>query len=312
MEGIFLRKKFNIWLFILFLCGLFFIGFYIFLNAVDSEATNELLTFLVMGILIILVVIPSWLLNFGAFIHIDENSIKAKYHWFGKIDCSISEVDFAFAQINTLTIQLKDGKVHTIAGIENSWELCSFIRRNMRFDVTEQPETLNEQLNKLKSAKQKGLIYVCSGIALMFINIFVTVFLTGERELHEFSKTDWKVMAIMGVVELATVIVTFWFAQRTGKNNVPIEKLKYYIPRIIVETKPLLPGNMLKVCTNENYMGRITLFGFPNKDSVYYSVEEFDCDYNLEKVFTSEIYEDIEHMPDVLDLLIDITENFSQ
>ena len=60
MEGMFLRKKFNIWLFLLFLCGLTFIGMYIFLNIVDPEATSELLTFLIVGIMICLVVIPSF------------------------------------------------------------------------------------------------------------------------------------------------------------------------------------------------------------------------------------------------------------
>ena len=228
----FLRKKFNSWLFLLFACGLFFIGLYIFLNIVDPGVTSELLTFLIMGILIILVVIPSWLLNFGAFIHIDDDSIKAKYHWFGKIDCKLSDVTFAVARGNTLIIQLKDGKTHTIMGVENALPLASRIRRNMSFEVTEQPEVLMEKLNTLKSAKKKGLIYVCSGVALMFIIIFITVFLTGEREMHEFSNIDWTIFAIMVATEIATAVATFYFAGKTGKNNIPIEKLQYEIRRI--------------------------------------------------------------------------------
>lgn len=279
----FLRKKFNSWLFLLFACGLFFIGLYIFLNIVDPEATSELLTFLIMGILIILVVIPSWLLNFGAFIHIDEDSIKAKYHLFGKIDCKLSDVTFAVARVNTLIIQLKDGKAHTIMGVENSWPLASMIRRNMSFGVTEQPEVLMEKLNTLKSAKKKGLIYVCSGVALMFIIIFITVFLTGEREMHEFSNIDWTIFAIMGAIEIATVIATFYFAQKIGKNNVSIEKLQYTIQRRIIETQPLLPGNVIKVFADENYTVRLTFFGYPNQTSVYYAVQEFASDYTFFK-----------------------------
>ena len=308
MEGMFLRKKFNIWLFLLFVCGLFFIGLYIFLNIVDPKATSELLTFLIMGILIILVVIPSWLLNFGAFVHIDENSIKAKYHWFGKIDCKLSDVTFAVARVNTLIIQLKDGKTHTIMGIENSWPLASLIRRNMLFKSTEQPETLIGKLNDLKSAKKKGLIYVCSGLALMFINIFVTVFLTGEREMHEFSKIDWTIFAIMGVVEIATIIATFYFAQKTGGNNIPIEKLRYEIQRRIIETQPLLPGFVIAVYTDENYTGRITLFGYPHDSAVYYSVQEFASDYTLFRAYTSDIYGSQEELPADFETLIDITE----
>lgn len=308
MEGMFLRKKFNIWLFLLFLCGLAFIGMYIFLNIVDPEATSELLTFLIVGIMICLVVIPSWLLNFGAFVHIDENSIKAKYHWFGKIDCKLSDVTFAVARVNTLIIQLKDGKTHTIMGIENSWPLASLIRRNMLFKSTEQPETLIGKLNDLKSAKKKGLIYVCSGLALMFINIFVTVFLTGEREMHEFSKIDWTIFAIMGVVEIATIIATFYFAQKTGGNNIPIEKLRYEIQRRIIETQPLLPGFVIAVYTDENYTGRITLFGYPHDSAVYYSVQEFASDYTLFRAYTSDVYGSQEELPADFETLIDITE----
>lgn len=308
MKGIFLRKKFNIWLFLLFACGLFFIGLYIFLNIVDSESSGNLPVLLIMGILIILVVIPSWLLNFGAFIHVDEDSIKAKYHLFGKIDCKLSEVAFAEAQVNTLIIQLKDGKIHAIMGIENSWPLASIIRRNMSFEVTEQPEMLMEKLNDLKSARKKGIIYVCFGLALMFINIFITVFLTGEREMHEFSNIDWTIFAIMCAIEIATVIATFYLAQKTGKNNIPIEKLQYEIRRRIIETQLLLPGCVIAVYADDNYTSRITLFGYPHDSAVYYSVQEFASDYTLFRSYTSDIYSSQEELPADFELLIDITE----
>ena len=308
MEGMFLRKKFNVWLFLLFLCGLAFIGMYIFLNIVDPKATSELLTFLIVGIMICLVVIPSWLLNLGAYIHIDETSIKAKYHWFGKIDCKLSDVVFAVARVNTLIIQLKDGKTHTIMGIENSWPLASIIRRNMPFEVTEQPEILTEKLNNLKATKKNGLIYVCSGVALMFVIIFVTVFLTGEREMHEFSNIDWTIFTIMVAAEIATTVATFHFAKKTGKNNIPIEKLQYEIQRRIIEIQPLLPGFVIAVYTDENYTGRITLFGYPNDSAVYYSVQEFASDYTLFRTYTSDVYGSQEELPADFETLIDITD----
>lgn len=308
MEGMFLRKKFNVWLFLLFLCGLAFIGMYIFLNIVDPTATSKLPTFLIVGIMICLVVIPSWLLNSGAFIHIDEDSIKAKYHWFGKIDCKLSDVVFAVARVNTLIIQLKDGKTHTIMGIENSWPLASIIRRNMSFEVTEQPETLNEKLNNLKANKKNGLIYVCSGVAFMFVIIFITVFLTGEREIHEFSNIDWTIFAIMLATEIATAVATFYFAGKTGKNNIPIEKLQYEIQRRIIETQPLLPGFVIAVYTDENYTERITLFGYPNDSAVYYSVQAFASDYTLFRAYTSDVYDSQEELPANFETLIDITE----
>lgn len=308
MDGIFLRKKFNSWLFLLLVCGLFLIGLYIFLNIADSEVTDGSLTFLIMGILICLVVIPSWLLNYGAFIRIDEDSIKAKYHWFGKIDCKLSDVDFASAGTNTLNIQLKNGKCHTIMGIANSLELSSVIRRKMSFDVTEQPKTLIEKLNNLISARKRDIIYVCSGVAMMFINLFITAFLTGERELYEFSKIDWIIFVVMGVIEFATIVATFCFAHKAGKNNVTIEKLQYAIKRTIIETESVLPGNVVGVYTDENYYGRITVFGYPNAENVYYVTEKIYPDYSLHDTYTSEVFDDIEYIQNGLESLIDITD----
>ncbi len=310
MKGVFLRKKFNTWLFLLFICGLFFIGLYIFINIVDPEATNELLIFLIAGILICLVTIPSWLLNFGAFIYINEDSIKAKYNWFGRIDCRFSDVSFTVGRVNTLIIQLKNGKCHTIMGIKNSAELSSEIRRKMHFEITEQPEKLIEKMNNLKSAKKKGLIYVCIGVALMFINIFITVLLTGERELYEFTSTDWVIFTIMGAIEVATFIATFFFAQKTGKDNLPIEKLQYDIRRTIVETKPLLPGYMIKIFTDDDYTGRITVFGSPHQSAVYYSVQVIDSEYKLIRQYTSDTYDNQEELPDDFKTLTDITKTF--
>lgn len=309
MEGIFLRKKFNIRLFLLFTCGLFFIGFCIFMNIADSMSTGKPLTFLIIGILIILAVIPSWLFNFGAFIHISKDSIKAKFHWFGKIDCKLSDVTFAVARNNTLIIQLKDGKTHTITGVKNSYPLSSMIRRNMYFNVIEQPKVLIEKINIIiKSAKKKMFINICSGIALMFIIIFITVFLTGERELYEFSNVDWIIFANMIATEIALVIAIFYFAQKLGKHNFLIEKLQYAIQRRIIETQPLLPGNIIKVFADANYTVRITFFGFPNQTSVYYVVQEVASDFTFFKSYESEIFENIEQLQDSFITFIDITE----
>lgn len=302
-------KKNPFWSILCLLCGLGLIGIFVFAHCKDNEGTiGDLIIGVAWGALICLFSVLNLFYNFRAYLHIEDKHIKGKYHYFGKINCSISDIDFALGRNGSLIIQLKNGKCYTIMGINNAWELGSFIRRNMPFDVTKEPSEFIEELNQLKSVRKKYLIYTCSGLVLMFVNIFVTVFLTGGRDLNKFGKTDWTIMAIMGVVELVTIIVMFWFAQKTGKNNTPIEKLKYNISRTVIETTPLLPGNMLKVYTDEDYMERLTLFGFPNEDSVYYSVERIDSNYSLEKIFTSEIYEDAEHIPDGLEWLIDITE----
>lgn len=307
IEAVF--KKKSIWNMVTLLCGLFLIGLFIFLGYVDSEATvSTLLTGIVFGLIICVFSVICLFFNFKAHLLIDNGYIKGRYHYFGKIDCHISDADFALWQTNTLFIQLKGGKCHTIVGIENPFVLCSEILRNMTFQADASPKEMIESLDILKSEKKKYMIQVCFGLALMFINIFITVFLTGEKELNEFSTIDWIIFAVMCAVEVAIIGVTFYFAQKAGKCNIPIHKQKYAIRRAIIETESLLPGNVLKVFADENYIGRITLFGFPNSNSVYYTVEEYASDYNLDKVYESEIYEDVEQISTGLEALIDITE----
>ena len=308
MDGIFIRKKTNIWLGLLLLCGIFFVILYVFLNMVDSEAPSELLTFLIMGIICGLIAIPSMLLNHGAYIHIEENIIKAKYHWFGKLDCSTDDIEFVLPQVNTLTILMKGGKRHVIMGVENSWTLSSAIRRQSFEIEKESPNSLRQKLSLAQATRKKELWWVFGSIALMFVNIFIAVLLTGGRDLPEFSKLDWILFSVMGVIELLTLISLFYVAQRCGKHLLPIEQLKYRLRGAVIATHPLPTNNITAVYTDENHTGRIVVCGFPNDDSVYYCVEEIYGNFALETVHTSEIYESIEELPEEgFSALIDIT-----
>ncbi len=310
INAVFKRNYFrNIILLICLLFGLFLIRFYVFMGYNKSELNiADLSIGISFGIIISVVSSIFLFYNFKAYFYIDGEVIKGKFHFLGRINCRISDVDFALSQVNTLIIQLKNGKSYMIGGIQNSWELCSVIRRRIDFDATKQPDKLIEDLKLLHSSKKKGIIYLCVGVVLMFINILATVLLTEGKELYEFNQTDWMIMAFMGVVEIATIFVTFYFAQKTGKNNIPIEKLKYTIQRTIIETDSQLPYNAIKVFTDDNYTRRIILCRFPNDTSGYYFVQEFVSDYTLINTYKSEKYEDIECLSSGFEVLIDLTE----
>ena len=311
MKGEFIKKKFSFPLFLFFLCGLFFIGLYVYAKISDPDAESVILIFLITGILICLAAAALRFLNYGAYITVDEDSIKAKYGWFSKIDCKLSDVIFAEAQIKTLTIQLKNGKTHSVLGLANPCPLASVIKRKMAFEESGSPDTLLEKLNGMKKARKKYLILTFACIALMFIFIFVTVFLTGGKDLNGFSKTDWIIFAIfMGAGELITVIAAFYFARKTGIKNVPIERMQYAIRRRTIETEALFPGNVVGVYTNEDYACRYTVLRFPNDSSVYCIVEGYKPDCSLVKEFESEIFESADQLPDAFDSLIDISDMF--
>jgi len=290
-----------------FVCGLFLCAVFVFWG-LQGTTFEECIAGVTIGATICTCSIISFLFNHKAFLYIEAGRISAKYHCFGRIDCPLSDVDFVVARINTLIIQLKNGKRYTIGGIENSEALCSAIRQNLPFEATEGTEIQIEKLNDLKSSQKKGLIYVCFAVAFMFINILVTVFLTGERDLHEFSITDWIIAAVMGVIEIATIIASFYFAQQAGRNTVLIENLQYVLRRTVVETKPLLPTNILRVLADDDYTVRVTVVGYPNDGSVYYIVQEVNAEYGLMRAFRSDTFDSIEELPEGIQALRDITD----
>lgn len=308
MEGIFLPKRFSPWNFLLLFSGLVFIGMFIYDSSVHPEASNGRFLFPIVGIFLCLTVLASWLLNRGAFLRIDGDSLKAKYHWFGRIDCKLSDVDFAFAQYGTLTVRLKDGKVHTVMGLQNAWELCLMLRRNLTLDAKADPKALRQKLDGFRTGYRKKLTVLVSCIAFMFLIIFVTVFLTDGREMTDFTQTDWIIFCGMCGFELAAVVVMFLFADKLGRSNVPKEKLEYCLRRSVVEATPLLPGNAVKVFTDENFTCRITVFGFPKDGAVYLTDEEMTSNYTLVKRSDSELFPSMDELPDGLEGLVEITE----
>ena len=220
-----------------------------------------------------------------------------KYHYFGKIDCLISDVYFALGGNNTVIIQQKNGKSHTIMGIINSWYIASEIRKQSFEIEAEEPDSIRQQLNHAQATRKKELLLVLGGISLIFANIIIAVLLTGGRDLHEFGKLDWTLFAMMGFVELATVIGLFFIAQRCGKHLHLIEQLKYRLRGAIIATHPLPTNSTTAIYTDENYTGRILVCGFPNDESVYYCVQEIVGDFELETVHTSEIYSSTAELP---------------
>lgn len=305
MNGIFIRKKFNSLLFLMLLCGLYFIGMYIY-----SGTESGALSFLILGILICLVVIPFGLFNRGAFIQINEDSIKAKYHLFGKIDCKISDTLFVMPQMNTLTILLKNGKRHVIMGIKNPQLLAAEIRRKNFTLETQHPESLHKEIEAQQAAKKKKLIWVIVSCIIMFANIFLAAALTGGREMHAFSNLDWFLFVAAGIIEIVAVVAMFIFADQCGKYQLPIAHLKHRLKGAYIAFHPLPPGNAKRIYTDINNTGRLIVCGFPNDESVYCIIQQFMTPSQLETVHTTEIYENESVLAEDLTGYIDITTHF--
>lgn len=313
MEGKFLfGRKTNALLAWLLFCGLSLIALYAFLRHVDPEAPVGMIVIFVTGVLICLASGLFLYAENSACICLGEDTIQARYFLFGRLDCRMEDVAFALPQGNTLTILLKNGKRHVIMGLENPWELGTYICWRSWSAETERPAAIRLELSRTQAARKKELRRVIAGSVWLFAGVLLAVLLTGGRELSDFGLRDWILFAGMGVIELLTLAGVFWAANRCGKRMLSIEWLKYRLRGAIILACPLPSGNITAVLTDAYNMGRAVVCRFPKDESAYYCVQEFAEDFALETVYTSGIYDNKNALPwDGLSELIDITAQFS-
>ena len=80
-----------------------------------------------------------------------------------------------------------------------------------------------EGLMKNKLNKKHIALFVCIG--LMFGLIFLTVFLTGGKDIGEFTDTDWIIFTAFIILEIVNFVVMMIIANKIGKENPPAEPL---------------------------------------------------------------------------------------
>lgn len=285
-----------------------------FLLEKDKIESSELIPLLVIIALGVIGAALSIGMNAGAYFHIRKNKIKARYGLFGRIDCSMDEIEYALPRNNELIIGMKDGKHHTITEISNSYELSSAIRRQIFTLETETPDVLAAQLNENETSFNKRMIWMALGGGAVFIGYaFIVSLLTGGRELSEFTNADWDMFIPMGIGGVLTAIIYNCALIRRAKRMTLIDNIIYCLHGAVIATEPLSCGNAESVYTDENYEKRIIVCSFPNDKGVYYCVQTFDDYFQLETTYTSRIYANKDELPeDVFSKLIDITSNIQK
>ena len=302
------NRRLRLWRIPVFLSGAFLIGLCGFLRAVDSQTGSELVVLLLMGVVFCLAAVLSGLYNRKGYICLKNGRIQARYHWLGRLDCAIEDIAFVLPQINTLTILLKSGRRHIITGVADSWLLSRLIRRRLYAAERELPDSLRQELNLAKAKRAKTLTWVICGTAMLFVNILLTVQLTGGRELHEFSRLDWYRFLGMGFWELFLLVALLGVANQCGKQLFTLEVLRYRLRGALIAFTPLPTNHVRRVYTDENNSGRVVVCGFPNSKSVYYCVQEFSADEKLETVYSSQIFASRKELPeDAFSGLMDIS-----
>lgn len=291
--------------------GLFLIGLFIFVGYKGGgSAKGGIVAGIFSGVVVCIFIVIQFF-NFRACLYVEDGRIKGHYSYFGKIDCDLSDVDFVLPQINTVTILLKNGKRYTIGGVENPWEFSSAVRRQIFMLESETPDDVRYKLEAVQADRKKEIFYVIGGTVLMFLNILFAMLLTGGRETYEFSKLDWGVFIAAMLIEMLTLIMTFYYADKSGRRLLVIEHLKHRLKGAIIASQPLPPGNLIRVYTDENYTGRIVVFYIPHDEGFYYCIQNFSGnEFRLDTGHTSEIYQSEEIIAEEAHALIDITEHF--
>ncbi len=234
--------------------------------------------------------------NNGAFLKIKGGHISARFHWFGRLECDISDIRFVDAMVNSLLIETENQKA-IIMGLVNPLELYEYIRREMPV-VTPQFKR-QELISKQRMLQQKHknqLILLCALCILLFANIFIVVALTGQRDLTDFSQQDWIITGVFGGLELIVLVATFILASSCGKKPSQINKLGDKIRTATILTEPLLPGNIHAVYATSDYFYRFTIFHLPNTGDFYYTAQFLQDGENFVEKYTSGFSQD----PDTL------------
>ncbi|MBR5272889.1 MAG: hypothetical protein IKU25_05800 [Clostridia bacterium] len=286
LEAVFIKPKVPFSSVTLFI-GIALVAFCVYGAIINGGTTTGVTVGAVFGALITAASVFALCLNRKAFLTIEDKHITAKYHWFGKIDCDTSEIEFVMSQINTLIILLKDGTRHIITGISNADRLCVDLQEKVRFETRDNPETIAKELAIAKTTRRKQLICVITSIVATFIILILTIILTNGKDLPYFTTKDWILFWAMVIVIIFPFAVTFWAANNAGRMMLDINHLQYRLRRSIIETAYLPPRKIRAVLTDKDFMGRIIIYEDHNSEIVIIS-EEINNRMELERVFISE------------------------
>lgn len=66
----------------------------------------------------------------------------------------------------------------------------------------------------------------------------------------------------------------------------------------ILQTTPVQPGNAIKLYIDDDVYSsiRLTIYGYPNSDEVYFTVEQVNQSFEIERIHTSRVYSNINEL----------------
>lgn len=309
MDGIFCRQKFlkfqNILGLISGLVLILLFGFFICIGEFDTPDDRIASWFFGgFGVFAVLLCSVSLHINRKVYLHVDEETISAFCHFGLELHCRLTDVANVSYGGMGLNLQLKNGRKYNLMYLENAVEIGSFIQRRTAVKPATLPDpkdlfTMIPPLKKARNAKGIGSI-VC--FLLLFPEIILTAALTDWKDLSEFHSGDWTLFAVMAGVGIATLALFGILLRKYLLDADRLTKVRGELYRTVLLSAPLQPGNALKMYVDDDLFPsiRLTVYGYPNSEEVYFTVEQVNRDYRIQCLHTSKVYANIQElMPEI-------------
>lgn len=298
MDGIFSKQRFTaVYNIIGFISGVFLVlmfGYFICMG--EFSTLDDMIFswfFVCFGFLASLLCGGSLYVNWKAYIHVDEQKISAFCHFGLSLKCDLSDVSSVSYGGAGLNIQLKSGKKYNLMNLENAYQVGRYIQRRISVKPAaslDKDELMAAILPLRKKRKNDGITSICCFL-LFFSGIFLTSALTGWKDLHAFTSNDWTVFTISAGVGVITLILFCLRLRQWLLHTDALNKMQGTLYQMILHTAPLQPGNAIKLFVDDVYASvRLTVYGYPNSDEVYFTVEQVNQSYEIECVHTSRVY----------------------
>ena len=135
MYGVFIRKRWGLCGWLLLGVGILLTILFSFLLFVDNTMSPEdkvgCRIILVLSLVIVVLCLISRRFNRGAFLHLGESGLTARFAWRARLQCPYSDIAFCSCGGMTLTLRLQCGKRCTIPLLDNAAEICSELRKRI-------------------------------------------------------------------------------------------------------------------------------------------------------------------------------------
>ena len=301
MYGVFIRKRWG-------LCGWLLLGvgilltmlfsFLLFEDAVSPENKAGCRIILVLSLAAVVLCLIARQFNRGAFLHLGESGLTARFAWRARLQCPYSDIAFCSCSGMTLTLRLKNGKRDTVPLLDNAAEICAELRKRIEPFRLELPdrEELSEKLARQKRQHRKWIICAFGALLFAMIGVVAAALLTGG---DTDTPTDQMIVAAALCLLAGLCAAALFFAGKGGRWLADANETAMLLRECILKTAPLPPGNVRDVSFNNDFTVRTIVYGYPNSNSGYYMYQELDRNWELTTTYTSEIILDIGSLQDV-------------